>query len=339
MLLDERKGEKIMKKYIAFVLICVIILGYNIQTYAMENETQSMVAVIEDEEKYIKIDKLFAERCKLEVEFEENKDLIEQIDEQLKSLGVEEITEDDVRSIRGQNIVPCVSESSTSDTKWTSTRMIVAYANKQYELQIVEGVPRNSSSPLRKDDVGIEYQKSGFVAGAVNAIKVVGATALGAAPEIGPVLGAGVTAYDIFNAFIEGLSPTTIIENVSGSALVSFSSHMKFIYVKPSGSTDFGNQILCYAGSRVDYTVTTVSVVDELINGVSTPVHNVTDNKTDYSMSKNYSNYSLAAQNYYNYKTNGNNNFIYDYHLTYVTINIFGYNMRFTVPSAYPNIS
>ena len=74
-----KEKEKNMKKYLAFVLTCIIIVGCNIQSYAMEIETQSMVAIIEDEERHAKIDKLFAERCKLEVEFEENKDLIEQI--------------------------------------------------------------------------------------------------------------------------------------------------------------------------------------------------------------------------------------------------------------------
>lgn len=328
-----------MKKYLAFILACMMIFGCNIQSHAAEIETQNMMAIVEDEERNTKIDQLFQVRCGLELEYEKNEVLIDQIDKQLKSLGVEEITVDEVRSKMGQNVMPCVSVSSTSTTTWTSRRLVVAYANKQYELQIIEGVPTSQSSPLRKDDCEAPYKKSGFVAGAVNAMKVVGVSALGAVPDIGTTLSVGMTAYDAFKSYMSGITPNTVIENVQGVALVSFTSHMKYIYVKPNGSTDLGNQVLCYAGSMVDYVVTTTSVVDRLVNGVSTPIHNVEAMKQDSSTSKNYSNYTLPAQNYYNYKTNGNSNFVYDYHITYVTLNLFGQNARFTAPSEYPNIS
>jgi hypothetical protein len=44
----------------------------------------------------------------------------------------------------------------------------------------------------------IQYKKSGFAAGTVAAMKVVGVSALGAAPEIGTVLSVGVTAYEVY---------------------------------------------------------------------------------------------------------------------------------------------
>jgi hypothetical protein len=58
---------------------------------------------------------------------------------------------------------------------------------------------------------------------------------------------------------------------------------MKYIFVKPYGSADHGNQVLCYVGNKVDYLVTTISTVDSLVNGVSTPIHKVEANKTNGS--------------------------------------------------------
>lgn len=80
-------------------------------------------------------------------------------------------------------------------------------------------------------------------------------------------------------------------------------------------------------------------MIDELVNGVSTPTHRIEVSRQDSSTSKNYSNYNLAAQKYYNYKTYGDSNFVYDYQITYVTLSLFGKNSRFAVPSEFPNIS
>ena len=307
-----------MKKYLAYILVCIMILDSNAHVYAAENETQNTVAIVEDEERNRIIDQLLSERCELELEYEKNIVQINQIDKQLESLGVEEITMDEVSQKVGKSVMPRYSVSSTSTTKWTSRRIVVAYNNRQFELQIIEGVPIAQNSPLRKDYQQVQYSKAGFVAGAVDAIKVVGASALGFAPEIGTILSVGITAYDAFNAFISNLTTSTIIENVEGAAVVSFTSHMKYIFVKSNGSADAGNQVLCYVGNMVDYLVSTVSVVDRLVNGVSTPTHSIEVSRQDSSKSKDYSNYNLAATNYYNYKTYGDSDFIYDYQILYL---------------------
>ena len=328
-----------MKKYLALILVCVMILSSTTYVFAAENDTQNAVVIIEDEEKNRQIDQLLSERCELELEYEKNIVQINQIDKQLESLGVEEITMNEVNHKVGQRVMPRYSVSSTSTTKWTSRRMVVAYANRQFEFQIIEGVPIAQNSPLRNDYTNVQYRKAGFTAGAVDAIKVVGVAALGSLPEIGAVLSAGITVLDAFNAFISNLTTNTIIERVEGTAVVSFTSHMKYIFVKPNGSADTGNQVLCYVGNIVDYLVTTVSVVDVMVNGVSTPTHGIGVSGQDSSKSKDYSDYSVPARNYYNYVTNGDNNFVYDYQITYVTLSLFGQNSRFAVPSEFPNIS
>lgn len=328
-----------MKKYLAFILACIMILESSIRVYAVENGTQNVDIIVEDEDKNRQIDQLLSERCELELEYEKNIFQINQIDKQLETLGVEEITMDEVRQKVGQSAMPRYSVSSTSTTKWTSRRMVVAYANRQFEFQIIEGVPISQSSPLREDYTNVQYEKAGFVAGAVDAIKVVGVSALGALPEIGTVLSVGITVFDAFTAFISNLTSSTIIENVEGTAVVSFTSHVKYIFVKPNGSADAGNQVLCYAGNMVKYRVTTVSVVDSLINGVSTPAHNIEAWGEDSSMSKDYSDYSVPARNYYNYVTYGDDDFIYDYHITHVTLSLFEKDQRFAVPDEFPDIS
>lgn len=202
-----------MKRYLAFILVCIMVLESNTHIYATESETQNMVAIVEDEERNRKIDQLLSERCELELEYEKNIVLINQIDKQLESLGVEGITMDEVSKKMGQSVMPCYSVSSTSTTKWTSRRMVVAYANRQFEFQIIEGVPIAQDSLLRKDYTEVKYSKAGFAAGAVDAIKVVGVSALGSLPEIGTTLSVGITVYDAFNAFISNLTTSTIIEN------------------------------------------------------------------------------------------------------------------------------
>ena len=114
----------------------IMILESNTHVYATESETQNMVAIVEDEERNRKIDQLLSERCELELEYEKNIVLINQIDKQLESLGVEEITMDEVSKKMGQSVMSRYSVSSTSTTKWTSRRIVVAYANRQFEIRL-----------------------------------------------------------------------------------------------------------------------------------------------------------------------------------------------------------
>lgn len=333
-----------MRKYriIAVVLItCILTMALaSIPTaeywaYA----TGNMEAIVVDEERNNKIDQLMSLRCELELEYEENIAQINQIDKQLEALGVEEITTEELRSKMGQSVTPRYTVSSTSTTRWTSRRTVVAYANRQFELQIIEGVPIDSTSPLRDESMVVKYKMSGVVAGAVEAVKVIGVSALGAAPEIGAVLSAGITLYDAYKGIIDSLKTTTVIRNVEGYAPISLTSHMKYIYVKPSGSADKGNQVLCYAGSKVNYLISNGTTEDILVNGVSTPKHKLEPLIDDYSKSYNYSGgYTLSAKNYYDYVTNENKNFIYDYRLTHITLKVFGKTVRMDVPSANPNL-
>lgn len=328
-----------LRKYISLFLAIVITIGCTIRSYAMEIGTGNMEVVVEDKEKNEEIDRLFSLRCELELEYEQNAVLISEIDRQLAILGVEEMTAVELASKIGFDVMPCVSANSTSTTQWTSRRVVVTYYGKQYELQIVEGVPTSGSSPLRRNYLNVSYEAEGIIAGTTDAIKVIGISALGAVPVIGDTLSLGITAYDAFNAAVSGLSTSSTIDNVDGSATVSLTGHMKFVFVKTYGASDTGNQVLCYVGSEVSYLVTAVSVVDVMINNKLHTYHNISTSREDGSTSQYYTSYTVPAQNYYNYKTNGNSNFIYDYHITYVTLSLFGNSVRFAAPYEYANIS
>lgn len=121
--------------------------------------------------------------------------------------------------------------------------------------------------------------------------------------------------------------------------MVSFTSHMKFVFVKEYGVADTGNQVLCYVGNEVAYLVTAISVVDITENGKLCTYHNISTSRNDSSTSQYYNSYSIPAQNYYDYKTNGNNYFTYDYHITHITMSLFGNNTRFATPYEYANIT
>lgn len=60
------------------------------------------------------INELFAQRSKLEVDFEENADAIQKIDEQLAQLGVEEISHGELLSKMGCDALPAANVD-TSD--------------------------------------------------------------------------------------------------------------------------------------------------------------------------------------------------------------------------------
>lgn len=297
------------------------------------------IVIIEDQARHEQIDQLFALRGQYELDFETNQEIIDAIDLQLVALGVEIIPQHIVHEKFGITASPMVNVGTTYGVQWTSRRAVTNYNGINYELQIIEGVPTSANSPLRRDSASIDYRASGITAGTFNAIKTVGASAVGAIPIVGSILSAGITAYDAFSDIQDSLTTNTVIDHVSGVAMISFTTHERYIYAKVQGSSD-SDQLLCYTGNRVTYNVSTISVVDEMINGQLHTYHNVDCNITDYSESKYYSSgyFAIAAQNYHTYRFLGNVNFTFHYQIQTVTFDIFGLSRTFTAPYAFPLI-
>lgn len=324
------------KHFISFVLVMFVLVQHISPINATTITDTDMGAIVLDEAKNNRIDGLFALRNKLELDYDANKTEIDQIDQQLALLGVETVSYGEVFNKLGSDVLPAIGFDSTNTTRWTSRRVVVTYYGQHFELQILEGVPISANSPLRKDAIVVSYAREGIVAGVTNAIKVIGATAFGGTPVIGELLSIGITAYEALSAIGSSLSSSTVIDNVNGSATISLTTHMKYILVKPYDAIDEGHQATCYIGSSVSYNVTTVSVVDILVDNELVTYHEVNANVTDSTNSIHYNDYSVPAKTYYDYKYNGITRYNDDYYLRTLTMNIFGTNKTINVPYEIP---
>lgn len=242
------------------------------------------------------------------------------------------MTSSEIAQVRGNtdSITPCATYPATdADTTWTSRTMIVTYMGIHHELQIIEGVPKDVGSPLWRDDSDTEYEAAGIAAGLLNAAHVTGVSAVGAIPNVGTALSVGVTAYDALKAIVSGITSNTIIKNITGVALVTLTSHEKYIFVKVQGSSD-DRQILCYAGNHATYTISTLASTS--INGI--PTHQAKLNISDASNSKYYyEGYgAYATQVYYEYTRGISPDPRNDFHIMSVTIDIFGTERCFGIP-------
>lgn len=312
-------------------------LHNTLSDHTVDISTDSIEPIIFDSKREQQINELFALRSKLEVNFEENVDAIQDIDTQLAQLGVEEISHGELLSKMGYDVLPLANIEPAHDISWTSRRTIAVYRGQQYELQILEGVPTSGDSILRVNHGSFAIEAAGIVAGSAKVVTLLGATAIGAIPVVGNVLSPGITflqlTSDSYSAIHDSLQSTTVIDNVSGTALVSQIVHMKLVFVKGAGSSD-SYQILGYMGNFDRYLVSILTAVD-IWNGTDLiTYHEVSLGAEDTAHSAHYYDYTIALQNYYEYRNEGNNQFWYDYKLTHIDIEVFDKEDRYAVPWA-----
>lgn len=323
-----------MKRIIA-LLLTISILSVTILSASAETiSADSNVVIVHDQEKNERIDEFFAIRSQLELDYEENRDLIERIDIELALLGVETITYGEVLQKLGVDAAPNVSIGTMVATDWTSRRTVVTYNGQQYELQIIEGVPADDgtmNSPLEGLSAEVSYQAAGRTAGAIEIAKVLGVTAMGADPYVGSVLTIATTIYDMLKAADASLTTSTVMNNVEGTALLSMTTHMKYIFVKGYGSSD-QYQILCYLGNYVSYKFVTTTYYDIPGDGDPEPVPVYYESSRDSANSAYYSDYTRAAYNYYAARNNLINDMLFNFTVTHIRVKIFQNESRFPVP-------
>jgi hypothetical protein len=297
--------------------------------------TDTTELVVFDAEREQQINELFALRGRLEINFEENEAAIRDIDNQLRQLGVEEISHSELLSKMGYDVLPTANvDTSDPNTLWTSRRSVVIYRGQQYEIQTIDGVPRNNDSGLRSRKLVVAYDSQRITAGTTEIFHILGITALGAS-AISELAGA-VTIMDIVSsitgALVENLQPTTVIDAAAGIGYVSFSTHMRAIFVKGYGSSD-SYQKLGYVGNFVTYNISTVIETDsEMGEHGSTPVHEADLNKESTMQSAYFDDYTVAVQNYYNYRNNVSTEYVCEYTITHVRLRLLGTERNFEVP-------
>lgn len=259
-------------------------------------------------------DALFAIRAQLIRDSVANAEEITKIEAQLSTLGVEKITALEVGEKLGITAHPLYEVYSTSDTSWFSERWVTVWNGQQYEIQIITGQANNSSSPLYVFEDTAHKNFSGQTAGSINAVQVIAesihtGSISAVLPTVGTALSVLTTLYDIMKAYDSGLSPFHVIDDADFSADIYLSTTMKFAFAKSYGALDVGNQILVYAGNRVDYSVYIDIPTFIKSDGTSTPCR-YTIEKTDYSESYAFNNskcISESAKNYWNFRQGDTN--------------------------------
>ena len=231
---------------------------------------------------------------------------IDAIDEQLLRLGVETITAAEVAHKLGATAHPMFDVESTADTTWTSERFIVIVRGQQYEAQVITGMWENGNSPLNNHTPGCYVNRyySGMPLGAVNALQVIAGEIateelVEELPVVGTALTIGKTLYEVVQAYREGVTPLTILEDNSYTFNILMGTTVRIVFVKGVGSPD-SMQTLCYVGNHVNYNIQINIPIFTVINGQQI-MEMKNDNNYDYSTSSYFDTNlckSFAADNY-----------------------------------------
>lgn len=295
------------------------------------------ILVIQDRERNDRIEELFEIRGKLELDYANNIDEINHIDLMLEQLGVEEVSSAEVMTKLG-TYSPDYDVSSTEYVRWTSRRLVVTFNGQHYELQILEAIACHENSPLLDSLAMVSYEADGVEVGIQNAAKVVAAKAWGMALDGfgdylistgNPYLTLGVCLYDaisfskdVSDAFKEAMSTSTVLDKVEGTASVMMSTRMRYIFVKPYQTQDYGNQLLSYIGNAVTYGITIITNCWEFTDN-DVVLHRYTTDLDGTSYSPYYDDFSVPARIHYNYKYNGIKDFNDRFFIREMTFRLF----------------
>lgn len=300
--------------------------------YTTDISAESTKLYIHDAEKNKRIDDLFALRCELEVNYPENEDMILQIDRQLAELGVEYITQNELYYALGYDVLPAADIVNTDTyAQWTSRRLVSTYRGQHYELQIIEGIPLDENSYLRRTDASPDYRDSQIIAGITEIIVTGGVVALGSTPDPGWNLAVTLldTTLSIGGVVIDMLHPDTIIEGITGNSTVSLATHMKVVLVKPYGTSD-SQQKWLYTGNYITYTVTSTLPVNSEVDEHGSHADHMTSYFQHTLQSAYFDDYSIALQNYTSEQAGVE--YTIDHSLIYLELKIFNKNKRFEIP-------
>ena len=232
--------------------------------------------------------------------------------------------------------------SNDPNSRWTSRREIVRYAGYEYELQIIEGIPLNNNSFLKEHKAEVSFSASRIVAGVTEVFGIISLAALGEVPVIDE-LAEGISFLsmltDVGRTIYESIQPSTILEDVSGVALISLSSHVKIIYVKGSGSSD-AYQKPGYFGNHLTVTFSTL----EISNGPmgehgSETIHEPVLGTSFTACSAYFSDLTIPVKNCRNYRENNMDEYIPDYTMQSITLNIFNTRDFHFIPLANPHMT
>lgn len=293
------------------------------------------------------IDALYEMRGEYSLDFENNYEVIEAIDNRLEELGVEEISYYEVVSKLNNSMVNSNDEANintamarvalnpSTTVKWTSTRQTTVYRGKTYEIQIIRGVPATGvkSELVTTNSTTVSYDK-GFKAALRNAFGVIVGEVAGKIPKVGSSISTIKTFYDLYKDVISGLTGQTTINDVETVYYTTLTSNYLYSFKKYSGDADTGNQILGYAGNSTYFECTSVMGKCILYTGEDVG-HNIVNTYKDTIISPGYSDYiEISSNNFYNYK-NGINNITTRYNVSSFSLQSVKDKISLKIPQPY----
>lgn len=299
------------KRLLVTVLAILMLTLQPIHVLAMEHVSTEPIII--DREKHETIQELMDLRCELLASDEDKSEEILIIDAQLRSLGVEELSAQEVAEKLGY---PDVSVMATPAAKagvtYLSERYVTVWNGERYEIQEITASPEKDAqnSPLKQRPLIYFQSVNPIAAAAMNVLEVVAEGAIDAVSEhvykkTNYDISSRITFYKLFAGIIEDLKQTTMVNNVLASCYANVSFYERYVFVKYDGSADAGNQILAYCGNRASYTATFVTPVDIMIDGESFPNQNVATITETYKAGYYDNNTQYVCQVFWNYKHNG----------------------------------
>lgn len=336
-----------MKRIIVVLLIAVLACTMPMRALAISIEPEMNVDVNLDT--INQIDELYALRNHLIRDLDNNITEIQEIDQAILSLGAEQISTPEVMQKLGMNVTPQYNVSSTNDVRWTSTRVNTTYRGNVYELQVITGVPTTSADTRNSDLISTTTSYAKIDYGAVEALKntikvVIGTVTggLGVKDENGNTIvsvASVYTLFDLYSGVVEGMSRTSEISNVDFTYTTNIVSNVKFVFVKPYGTIDTGNQVLCYVGNYVDYTVGITQGGAFAVDGENVKSDVDFVKRSGVMQSANYSSfYNIAAENYWDH-TQGVS-ILNEYHdIRSIKLEMIEGSKAISVPYVFANIS
>lgn len=315
------------KKFLAIVLVLLLLLIQPIGARALEQESAEPIIV--EPRKHEVIQKLIELRCTICAE--ENPDINQVliIDEQLKALGVEELSEEEMADKLGYSGDSArATPGAKTGVTYLSERFVTVWNGERYEIQVITAMPELGivDSPLKRYPTilfrGEEAQRA-------KEMQVLGVVARGAYDvasnfinhSYGTAISIGLTFFDMYTGIIDALEESTMVMGVVNSTTINMSYYERYVFVKYDGSPDNGNQILAYRGNKAMYSATIVTPDDILLDGVTYPYQKVATVYETYR-AQYYDNYTQrVSQIFWNYRHNGVTNY---------TQRFWVYNISFT---------
>lgn len=322
-----------MKKRILALVTTMVVLVNSCFVFANEGENNTIP-------ENMGIEELYQRRLELALDYDGNREEIDEIDETLEQYGVEEISEEELRekiinsdmNISKDGPMPAYVPTG-SGVIWTSRRYYVTYAGITYEAQEIIGQSSESENALQGLYNKTINKSGNYNAGTTMALKGVFTSIAGFVMDsVVEGVSLGISLFQLMVDEVSNISLSSNIKNYQSTYTINLVSNEKFVFIKRLGESD-SSQILCYVGNNVLSANGVTYIADIYTNGVITKPGLKTKYYEGNVTSLNYNSSGLeAAQNYYKYDYYHTSFNEYSYLITRYTFSCLGESISCNVP-------